>query len=382
MLRHARHAEHVIHAQRSFRFETRFCQQLLHFRTMATSFDFGKWRTDSELSDQCCDILIAKRLDTVFVLSGLQEGDLKDLKLDLHDKVCLRKAVGILLQAEQRAAAAAIKVAPASGTNPPPVSPRADGSESNGPVIAEVKKETTRSLAQLDKLNQLISGINSNPLDDLLADENPKTDKGEKKALLIVDFLTSFSGAQLVDPPEEVLTTSDGRQISVKAPKKKPSADTLLPHQWIAANGRITKLIQSTRPASEAADYCDFTSMIGDYLKDYTCSSVFWLDHQHRLAVAEQGRRWCDIDSHLKQIHLKLRSASSTSASGTSLQLKKRGRSFPDNVCWNYNSRSGCTYKECKYPHLCGEPGCLAKHPSYKHNVAPRLQNTTSATDS
>lgn len=374
-------------------------------------FEFEKWCEESELSTGCIDTLIQKKICTSFVLSGLTEPDLKDLKLELHDRVCLRKASSLLAAEEdrvRRAKAANPKglipptgtVVPPASTETPPHTPAGDGipdpASSTGPVP---EKATTRTLAQLDRVNKLIAGINGNPLDDLLADDHPGAasllSSGERKAILITDYMTAFSGSQPAEPPEEILTTSDGRQITVRLPKKKPSADTLQPHQWIAANGRIIKLLLASKPKAVVVDYCDYMTKIGDLLRDYTTSSVFWLDYQHRLAIAESDTKWSDIAPHLKDIHLKVRQANLPSRAQQSTQsqnFNRRQGGYRDNrqnantnpgdiICGSYNSRAGCTFKNCRYNHICNEPGCTAKHPAYQHTLPPRLQGN-SANDS
>lgn len=321
-------------------------------------FDFSVWRKSCELSDPACELLIAKHLDSAFVLSALTEKDIAKIGLEFADSIKLHKGAQILSRQEE------LKESLAA---------RAHGS----PTLPDGVKATTKTLANLDKLQNIVSSINNNPLEGLLASDSADLGKGEKP-ILTIDFLTNFAGNTIVETPDEVLTTADGRQITVRAPKKRPQPETLLPHQWIAANARILKLLNA-KNQSAVPDYCDYMIKIGDYLKDYTASSVFYLDHQHHLLVANSDRKWSDIDPHYKDIHLKLRAPPSQSARPP----PGRGRGNPpgsqrpgtqQELCFAYNSRAGCDFKGCRYLHVCTQPGCTSSQPSYTHGHAgPRF---------
>lgn len=254
-------------------------------------------------------------------------------------------------------------------------------------------KHTTKSLANLAKLNQLVSSLNSNPLDDLLAPDEDETLPKTGEKYLVIDHLTTFGGGLLVEPPDEILTTADGHKITVKAQKKKPDPDTLQPHQWIAAQGHILKKLHAKHP-DELLDYFEYMTQVGDYLRDCTAVSVFWFDHLHKLDKFDTGKKRNDINQHQKDIHLKLRAsrinATCNQLSTSALQQRKSvggglsggGRSPSDSICWGFNSRAGCKFKNCTYSHTCLEPGCSIRHPSFQHGSgAPRFQKDTNSDD-
>jgi hypothetical protein len=118
---------------------------------------------------------------------------------------------------------------------------------------------------------------------DLLnIDDSPLNAKGEK-ALLPIHYLSCVRGTQDTD---EIIHSGKGINLVIQN-AKKVAPEKLTVEQWVGANSRILdKLITSGRlSAGQLSDYLDYTRKIGDLLQLCVPSSVFLLDHNHRLEV-------------------------------------------------------------------------------------------------
>jgi hypothetical protein len=122
-----------------------------------------------------------------------------------------------------------------------------------------------------------------NLMRDLLnIDDSPLNSKGEK-ALLPIHYLSCVRGTQDTD---EIIHSGRGVNLVIQN-AKKVAPEKLTVGQWVGANSRILdKLITSGRlSASQLSGYLDYTRKIGDLLQLCVPSSVFLLDHNHRLEV-------------------------------------------------------------------------------------------------
>jgi hypothetical protein len=267
----------------------------------------------------------------------------------------------------------------------------ATGFQPAGVVGGAAGDVTVRTLAKDRLLNRLASEFIGNNVDDSLVAES-KAEKGEKP-LLPINFATVFNG--VVADDEEILGcgTGAGRLVwqSGKGNLRKPTPDRLSYGQFFEANARILKLLNLD--AKTESEYLEYLRQIGILLQTFTTSSVFCLDHIHRLYIHETGSQWNIIENTLENSVLKKKDDSSRHA-GQSSPFKKRdfqrdGRqsdSKPvsaDAVCYLYNLFKGCPFssEQCKYPHVCGFSNggtkCRQRHPAYMHNdsVAPRFRS-------
>jgi hypothetical protein len=133
--------------------------------------------------------------------------------------------------------------------------------------------------------------------------------------------------------------------------------------------------------------YLDYLRQLGILLQTFTASSVFTLDHIHRLYVHDTGSQWNIIENTLENSVLKKKDEVGRGPvhNASSYQSGRRGGKFDnregrhvnpasvsdnsDKVCWKYNMRNGCNYsaERCYYPHVCSVDGCRGNHPAYKH---------------
>jgi hypothetical protein len=118
----------------------------------------------------------------------------------------------------------------------------------------------------------------------------------------------------------------------------------------------------------------------------YVPSTVFLLDHNHRLEIHhDEKRRWCKIDATLQSSHLRLRDARSndsvtssrTTGPSTPVGNPRRRRR---GVCWNYNSAEGCREGKdrCQYEHVDSDEksartsGVPERAPRFQKAAAPK----------
>jgi hypothetical protein len=162
---------------------------------------------------------------------------------------------------------------------------------------------------------------------------------------------------------------------------RKPTPDRLNYGQFYEASARILREIKLT--PEEEIQYLDYMRQIGVLLQTFTCSSVFTLDHLHRLQIHRNGGRWNEIENTLENSTLKKKddnfSKPNSNPGGGQRPSNKQTRDpqkrnpgnkiIPaDAYCWCYNLYKGCPYgEECYYPHICSVDGCHGKHPAYKH---------------
>ena len=221
---------------------------------------------------------------------------------------------------------------------------------------------------------------------DLLnSDGSTLNSKGEK-ALLPINFLSCVRGTQGGD--EIIHQGKDLNVVVQSASNKRVTPEKLSFGQWTGANARILdKLISSGRLTStQISEYLEYNRKIGDLLQIYTPSSVFLLDHNHRLEIHHnEKKRWCKIDATLQSSHLRLKD-SRMSDSGTA--DRARGPSTPvgnsrrkrRGVCWNYNSAEGCREgkDKCQYDHVDSEErtarssGVAERAPRFQKAIAPK----------
>jgi hypothetical protein len=85
---------------------------------------------------------------------------------------------------------------------------------------------------------------------------------------------------------------------------KKPTPDRLNYGQFYEASARI---LRDQLTPSEEIQYLDYMRQIGVLLQTFTCSSVFTLDHLHRLHIHSNGGIWNKIENTLENSTLKRR---------------------------------------------------------------------------
>lgn len=324
------------------------------------AFVFEKFVTDSGLSDETIDSLRQEELtceESLINFAQNFENDVPTLKLSLCQKGKLRKAVSSLLL--QR--------------SPSPV--------------------TTKDLKRDKSLNELLHSIESSNLNgvhDLLLSDNAGpsekisvdsnngnlTEKGtvrSKKPLFIKDFVSNNKIIPCDDERELFTSGTDSVYMRSQSSKSKPEQVSI--PQWISANMRImSTLIErgdlcSTR---DIADYMKYTEEIGEYFQIYTTPSVMLYDHRYRERQAINMSRWGAPDIH--SVNFYLRTNFKQPPGPTNFNRKSQSQPVlkdnkGQNLCRDFQQKSGCNRKFCKYSHVCAAEGCRRNHPEYLHSV-------------
>ena len=262
----------------------------------------------------------------------------------------------------------------------------AKGSDSSGlsgvvslmSVLAGGSSKSSSVLASLAALLSPASGSGASDVRELMRDllnvDDPTTNSRGEKALLPMNFLSCIRGSQDTD---EVIHSGKGLNLVLQASNRRVTPEKLSVGQWVGANARILEKLMSSGKLSpsQITDYLVYNRKIGDLLQLFTSSSVFLLDHNHRLEINENDdTRWCDIDATLQSAHLKRKDASSTDSSAGSKPVNSNRRNSRRGVCWAYNSQEGCpnSLDKCKYDHM--DSGDKSARSSGQSERAPRFQ--------
>ena len=153
---------------------------------------------------------------------------------------------------------------------------------------------------------------------------------------------------------------------------RKLQPEKLIFGLFFEANARIlARLVPNLTP--ELSCYLDYLRKIRDLLINYTSSSVFRLDHEHRFEVAELGTAWNVIDPTLsinllkkKDSNPSVTTASRVASASTSDRGSSRFKSLV--ICLLFNQKDGCSYgANCCFQHVCNVEGCGLSHSAVKH---------------
>jgi len=194
------------------------------------------------------------------------------------------------------------------------------------------------------------------------------------KVYEIIDYI------HLIPPvtEEQVLSEQGDVQFVYRNAPKKPKLQTISVEEWCLANTRIMDLLMQSA-SFPVQDYMSYTMKICELFKHYQRQTVLQYDREYRHLQARHAFRWGTDSPHLHTLHLRLKPpSSSTSSSVPLLYSRSQGsRHRAAQVCYQYNSRAGCSYGEsCKFSHVCSEPGCSVQHSRADHHH----QSATTAT--
>jgi hypothetical protein len=396
-------------------------------------FDFRDWIAANRVSEQGAKKLETNQINDLETLLLFRESDIELLKLSLADTLRFRAGINRLHTVSD-------VIPPLEGEDgkpliKPPVVPsspeekvyslsdvekllagKAAVKAGGVPAVPKVKTVADNQTSLIAALSALLvkpveeatpsqdlgsalvalltgaSGASSKTSDvrelmrDLLNSDGIALNSKGEKALLPINFLSCVRGTQSSD--EVIHQGKDLNVVVQQASNKRVTPEKLSFGQWTGANARILdKLITSGRLSSaQTSDYLEYNRKIGDLLQLYTPSSVFLLDHNHRLEVHHnEKKRWCKIDATLQSSHLRLKDskmADSGSASkfvGPSTPVgNSRRRQGRKGICWNYNSPDGCREGKdrCQYEHI--EESSSARSSGVVER-APRFQKAATA---
>lgn len=189
--------------------------------------------------------------------------------------------------------------------------------------------------------------------------------------------ITEFANlSSLVVEDRVVAGGSTGPQLFFRdTHERRPKLSSLSIQQWSVANLAILSKLQEDGKldATGTLDYLSYSIRMYQLLQRYQPLSVYNYDREYRKAQAQMGFRWGTEISHLQQVHLKENIDQPAVNSGSTTKTNKtKGPTTGDGqtICKLYNSKTGCTYTDCKFAHVCSRSGCEQKHSSATHDTA------------
>ncbi len=179
----------------------------------------------------------------------------------------------------------------------------------------------------------------------------------------IVDYVHLVSPVQ----EEQFVREEDRVQIVFPSATRKPKLQDITVEEWALANVRIMDemYIKAELAGSAVRDYMAYTAKICKLFRRYDRVTVLQYDREYRFL-------------HLHTVHLcpkcfmdEIFDASTGSSRN---QRKPPTQGGSSQVCRPYNySTDGCKYQNCKFRHVCGEPGCNRSHSSRDHHTLDRI---------
>lgn len=243
---------------------------------------------------------------------------------------------------------------------------------------------------QYSQIHQSSDSSQRAALNDIFGVSETQSRRSGEGLLLPVNFTSHIRGSR--SDEEEIAQTPSGTKLFITNNSKKLKPENLNQGLFLGANARIlARIIPNLTP--EVTLYLDYLRKIGDLLVNYTSSSVYALDHEHRFEVAELGRPWNCIDPNLSLNWLKKKDGNQTNPSAGSKPMGNRNRGTAGkssgqqqsgsekkpNFCIHYNSTNGCTYDQnCRFQHRCSVENCGGYHPAFRHDFRAKSAQATS----
>ena len=172
---------------------------------------------------------------------------------------------------------------------------------------------------------------------------------------------------------------------------KKLKLESLSITQWSSANLAILyKLVQEGSLEADCIfDYLSYTSYMYNLFTSHEAVSVLYYDREYRRLQHIHNFRWGTAVNHLAPSFLRLQPtfkpnsnptpwgrASSQNKGVYNPQGDRSGPRFNfvshsrtgQIICKRFNGWGGCSFKGCKFEHICNVPGCGLPHQGVKHS--------------
>ena len=211
-----------------------------------------------------------------------------------------------------------------------------------------------------------------------------------KKPVVFYD-IPDFVNGMGPSGSEEVVMESgpQGPQLVIKSGPTKPKLENISFIQWSMANIAVMhRLVEDGKIVSmnHVLDYQSYTVRILQLAQRYTFSSVLLYDREYRRLQAESQFRWgTDLGHHLQSVTLIAKTVANQRSTPSTFNRPQQGgqsfRSKPYNfkqkgpltsdgqvICLKYNCQSGCTFRDCRFKHVCSIEGCSGRHSALDHN--------------
>lgn len=325
-------------------------------------FELVDWGGKFALKDSTLDKLKKEDLTTEDLIAEITDEDILRLKLTIGESRKLLRAIQHLRD----------------------VGAKADNTDRAAGGAGPTEYATLKSLASSGATDQQTDDKAELAfLKDLLnfkAIKDTVLVKGEKP-LFIKDFLFSplkTSNESSSDDDEEIALTKS-KKLVLKH-KVKFDEYNLKPEEWAGASFRILQtLIQREGTVNQTVtDYIQYSISVCDYLQTFSHTQVYKFDKNHRKEVAQQSKRWVDINPHLDRLFLHVlpvRRSNPTIPTQPKQKVQRYYDNYGNEICTKFNSQTGCSYSTCKYRHVCCVRGCWStKHGRVTHpeSAAPR----------
>lgn len=331
---------------------------------MSDQESFIKFMLDNKVKQETIDVLLKDGLDDLELITYLDPGYVKKLKLNTGQTVALSKAISKLSDQPQDSEHQHTEPAKTSDT----------GAESDAPPAAILPSDLRRFPGNLDQLmrdvqasDRTIGDAGADLQSDPWLDGRP-TGKSIK-ALLVQDFC----GLVIAPRNDRELAHFDGATLVAKGGPKRPQPHETTIAQYLVGSTRIlasllqNNQLQCTVPA--ILGYLRYQVKIGEYLQSYSKESVMLFDQEFRLQQAGGQLKWGDDSLHLGLKYLKSQQNPATQFARPSARAPgPRNPRTGVEICRNFQTPVGCSHINCKFSHVCMKAGCYKPHPEHKHN--------------
>ena len=197
-----------------------------------------------------------------------------------------------------------------------------------------------------------------------------------RKPLLIKHYVTSDF---LIEVNETVLARTGSSSVILKGHNTAVARNKItMPDYWLA-NARIFQILINKgklQSSVEMQSYLNYNSKIARLSKSHPWEKVLEYDEAFRTMQHMSACNW-NQDSQFLYTHI-LQAPSKPAPQGKSQSSKPKVIRNPATgkpICFDFNSRDGCTRTSCQFDHVCLKQDCFQPHPQHKH---PNVQSPRS----
>jgi hypothetical protein len=350
------------------------------------------WAASRKVSAATVDEIINLGFTSLEAVELLTAEDLKKSKISIGQQKLLLKAVSSLAPVAEVTREDTAGTGTARAATPSNV-PSGDDTQGNAAVHPAGEEAFRQSL--LNQLQALPGGpparaqggcipatAGSSTVTGMYSWQDPQVflksvSNSKTQCHNIVDFVSQDCVNE-----ERLLSSGDDIEIICRAGSRKPKLENLTISQWSQANIAILyRLFQDGDiDLPNVFDYLSYTAHIYNLISSHEVLSVFYYDREYRRLQAAHKFRWGMSVSHLAPGFLRLR-APTQQGGGQKLRATQR----PDRhtqrpnsayqshsasgrpICKSFNIRAGCTFRNCRFDHVCNIPGCGKDHPGHSH---------------
>jgi hypothetical protein len=178
------------------------------------------------------------------------------------------------------------------------------------------------------------------------------------------------------------LSLADGK---VSLNNKKVELSRVTQTQYMEASLKILRemVYQEKISVSQIMDYVGYLTKIATLAQTFQWASVLLYDREYRKEQSDKGFAWGADNSYLMQLLLRPMGQPNTggmlnNVNRSQATSKHRSMFEPRTgtpICEKWNSRWGCTLKNCRYAHVCRS--CYSpSHTDMTHNVSAHKPTT------